>query len=637
MPTVYVYVLLNFCISDFGPMRLGKNTGHWPMARDSTAPLKGDTPSFYLPTTPREIKALGWKRPDIILVTGDAYIDSPYIGVAVIGRVLLNAGFKTAVIAQPDIASGADITRLGEPSLFWGITGGAVDSLVANYTAVKKRRNTDDLTPGGINNRRPDRAVMRYANLIRQYFKNTVPLVLGGIESSLRRIAHYDFWSDKIRKSILFDAKADLLIYGMGEKTVVQLSRALKDGKPAENIPGLCYISKEKPTDYIELPSFQDINRRAEKFIEMYEIFYQNNDPLTAKGLYQQHDLRYLVQNPPPPLLSQAELDAVHNLGYNRDLHPYYRSLGPVKALDTIRFSIPTHRGCYGECNFCAIAVHQGRTVSWRSEAAILKEARAIARMPEFAGVITDAGGPTANMYGFECSLKLIKGACSGKRCLYPEVCSGLHPDHGRLLSLLKKLAAIEGVKHVFTASGIRYDLIFSDQNAGMRYLRQVVSRHVSGQLKIAPEHTEDDILGLMGKPGVNLLLDFKKAFDEFSLKSGKHQFLTYYLIAAHPGCRTSHMSALKRFTRENLKINPQQVQIFTPTPSTWSSVMYYTGINPFTGKKLFVEKTVRGRENQKKLVTDKDTGFLKAGKQNFKADSLKKAIGLKKTACPKK
>ncbi len=562
----------------------------------------------FLPTTKKELKHLGWERLDIILVTGDSYIDSPYMGVAVIGKVLLKAGFRTAVIAQPDINSDHDIKRLGEPKLFWGVSGGCVDSLVANYTASKKRRKKDDYTPGGINNRRPDRAVIQYTNLIRRFFKNTVPIVLGGIEASLRRICHYDFWSDKIRRSILFDAKADYLVYGMGEKTVVELAKALNHQNVPQNLSGLCYISKEKREDYLELPAFDAVKSDAGKFIEMFDIFYQNNDPITAKGLCQKHDSRYLVQNPPSLYPTGADLDAIYDLGYKRDLHPYYKKFGTVTALDTIKFSIPTHRGCYGECNFCAISVHQGKTVTWRSETSILKEAEIISNRPDFKGTITDVGGPTANMYGFECKKKLKKGSCPDKRCLYPKVCTSLKPNHTGLVNLLKKLKGIKGIKHVFTASGIRYDLIFADQKTGLRYLKQIVRHHVSGQLKIAPEHTEDDVLSLMGKPQGNTLLDFKKAFDTLSKESGKKQFLTYYLIAAHPGCKQADMRKLKKYTREKLKTTPEQVQIFTPTPSTYSSLMYHTGSNPFTGKKIFVEKSFAGREKQKKIVIDKKT-----------------------------
>lgn len=549
---------------------------------------------------------LGWDRPDVILVTGDSYIDSPFIGVAVIGKVLISAGFRTAVIAQPDINSEKDIKRLGEPRLFWGVSGGCVDSLVANYTASKKRRKNDDFTPGGLNNRRPDRAVIKYSNLIRQHYKQTVPIVLGGIEASLRRICHYDYWSNRIRKSILFDSKADYLVYGMGEKTVLELARGLKNNQPVKDIRGLCYISKEPCEEFIALPSFDEVKSNPKQFVKMFDTFYTNNDPVTAKGLYQKHDTRFLVQTPPSYYSSQRELDTFFDHEYERDLHPFYKKDGNVKALDTIKFSITTHQGCYGECNFCAIAVHQGRTVRWRSESSILKEAEKISQHPDFKGTITDAGGPTANMYGFECKKKLKEGSCRDKRCLYPEVCKSLRPDHSKLTNLLMSLKKIKGVKHLFTASGIRYDLILDDKKHGDRYLKQLVNHHISGQLKIAPEHTQDPVLQLMGKPGKKILTEFKNKFDHMSKHSGKKQFLTYYMIAGHPGCRESDMTALKKFCQEKLKTNPEQVQIFTPSPSTYSTLMYYSGLNPTTGKKLFVEKNLKNCERQKNIVTRK-------------------------------
>ena len=569
---------------------------------------------MFLPTTRKELKTLKWDRPDVILVSGDSYIDSPYIGVSVIGQVLLNAGFRTAIIAQPDIHSDEDIKRLGEPKLFWGVSGGCVDSLVANTTASKKRRKMDDYTPGGINNRRPDRAVIQYANLIRRCYKQTVPIVLGGIEASLRRITHYDFWSDRIRRSILFDAKADFLVYGMGEKSVVGLAESLDNHRSPLNIPGLCYIAKEKKPDYIELPPFEEVAASHERLIEMFRIFSDNNDPATATGLCQKQDTRYLVQNPPSDHLTGEELDAVHDLDYQRDLHPHYGKLGRVKALDTIQFAVPTHRGCYGECNFCAISVHQGRRVTWRSKTSILNEVKNITKLPGFKGIITDVGGPTANMYGFECRKKVKEGSCRDKRCLYPKVCRSLKPNHSRLVNLLSRLRAVKGIRHVFTGSGIRYDLIFSDEKHGNRYIEQIARHHVSGQLKVAPEHTVEEVLDLMGKPGGDHLLEFKRRFDAVSKKSGKRQFLTYYLIAAHPGCTEQDMIKLKKFTREKLKTHPEQVQIFTPTPSTWSSLMYWTGMNPVTGKKIFVEKTFKGREKQKHVIVPKPS---KGGKIN--------------------
>ncbi|MBU1169668.1 MAG: YgiQ family radical SAM protein [Proteobacteria bacterium] len=570
---------------------------------------------MFLPSTAQEMEKLGWDRADIILISGDSYIDSPYIGVAVIGRVLTQAGFRTAIIAQPDMDSEEDITRLGEPTLFWGVTGGSVDSLVANYTATGKKRKSDDFTPGGVNNRRPDRALIQYTNLIRRHFKNTSPIVLGGVEASLRRICHYDAWSKTIRKSVLFDAKGDYLVYGMGERTVVELAMALKDGINPEGIRGLCYIAKQSREGYLELPSHETVIKDNHAFISMFHLFYKNNDPLTAQGLVQKQDARYLIQNPPTPYLTQKELDNVHDLPYERDLHPHERIRGDVKALDTIRFSIPTHRGCYGECRFCAISVHQGRTVRWRSEESILKEAQAMTRHPSFTGIIRDAGGPTANMYGFECEKKLSKGACENKSCLFPKTCSSLKPDHGKLINLLQAIRRIKGIKHVFTASGIRYDLLFADQKKGRVYLQEIVNHHVSGQLKIAPEHSEKEILDLMNKPGTKDLLAFKKEFDTLSRKAGKKQFLTYYLIAAHPGCNERHMANLKTFALDKLGLLPEQVQVFTPTPSTYSTLMYATGIDPFTLKKIHVEKTHEGREKQKTLITGKPKPFPKKKK----------------------
>ena len=550
--------------------------------------------------------ALGWDRADIILVSGDSYMDSPFMGIAVIGNVLAARGFRVAVIAQPHMDSDRDITRLGEPRLFWGISAGAVDSMVANYTATGKRRKKDDYTPGGLNDRRPDRALIQYSNLIRRHFKNTVPLVLGGVEASLRRVSHYDLWSGSVRKSVLFDAKGDYLIYGMGERAVVELAFALKNGDDPSAIRGLCHIGKEPVEDYLELPSHDEVHADPHAFAVMFRIFYDNNDPLTAKGLCQKQGARWLVMNPPALLLSTRELDDVHDLAYERELHPFDRAKGSVTALDTIRFSIPIHRGCYGECRFCAIAVHQGRTVTWRSEASVLKEARAMTDHPAFKGVITDAGGPTANMYGFECEKKLKKGVCASKSCLFPDVCPSLRPDHGPLIRLLTKLRQIPGVRHVFTASGIRYDLIFADRKKGMAYLENIVAHHVSGQLKIAPEHTEKDILDLMGKPGPDQLLRFKKAFDDLSRKAGKKQFLTYYLIAAHPGCTLDHMIRLKTFAREKLKTNPEQVQIFTATPSTYSTLMYHTSTDPLSQRGIFVEKERHLKEKQKEAVVPK-------------------------------
>ena len=558
---------------------------------------------MFLPTTLEEVKRLGWKSLDVILVTGDTYIDSPYSGVALIGKTLLKAGYHVGVIAQPNVADTADITRLGEPTLFWGVTGGTVDSMVANYTATLRKRRSDDFTPGGLNNRRPDRAVIVYANLIRRAFKGTVPIVLGGIEASLRRITHYDYWTDKLRAPILFDAKADYLLYGMAESSVVELANSLRDKRSPRGISGLAYLSKELPKDYLVLPSFEESVADGDVFTEMFELFYENNDPITARGIAQKKADRYYVQNPPALTLVESKLDELYASDWERAQHPYYAQQGDVKALETIQFSIPTHRGCYGECNFCAIAVHEGRTVSSRSEASILDEAEQMTHHPAFKGIIRDIGGPTANMYQIECAKKIHSGACPDKRCIFPEICPVLKINHTPQVSLLRKVRAIPGVRKVFVGSGIRYDMVIEDKACGMNYMKELVSHHVSGQLKVAPEHTDPYVLQMMGKPSVQSLNKFKQKFEEYSKEAGKAQFLTYYLIAAYPGCSDREMKKLKEYATKQLHVSPEQVQVFTPTPSTYASVMYYTEKDPFSGKPIFVEKDLKRKVIQKEIV----------------------------------
>ncbi len=561
---------------------------------------------MFLPTTKKELKKLGWNKLDIILISGDTYVDSPYMGIAILGNILVDKGFRVGIIAQPDISSAFDITRLGEPKLFWGVSGGSVDSLVSNYTASKKKRRQDDYTPGGENNKRPDRAVITYTNLIRRNFKNTCPIIIGGIEASLRRVAHYDYWSNKLRRSILFDSKADYLVYGMGEKSTIEIAQKLQKGKSITGVRGLSYLSNENKYQFLQLPSFEETVKDKNKFIEMFNTFYINNDPLSAKGLVQKHGERFLIQNPPQYNPTTEEMDYYHDLKYERETHPYYRKDGKVRALDTIRFSINTHRGCYGECNFCAIAVHQGQTISGRSEKSIINEAKEYSKMKSFKGNISDVGGPTANMYGFECAKKMKLGSCDDKRCVAPSTCKTLRPTHKPQIDLLKKLRKLDGIKKVFVASGIRYDMVLDDKKYGDEYLKEIVQHHTSGQLKIAPEHSEDKVLELMGKPGKRYLTEFRDKFYQYSKEVGKNQFLTYYMIAAHPGCTESDMHKLKEFTSEKLSISPEQVQVFTPTPSTYSTLMYYTEIDPFTGKKLFVEKDINKTTAQKNIAVAK-------------------------------
>lgn len=559
---------------------------------------------MFIPTTQEELITLGWQKLDVILVSGDTYIDSPYSGVAIIGKQLMRSGYKVGIIAQPDINSPADITRLGEPRLFWGVTAGLMDSMVANSTAFGKPRRNDDHTPGGVNDRRPNRACIVYTNIIRRHFKQTVPIVLGGVEASLRRVTHYDFWSDSLRRSILFDAKADYLLYGMADNSVLHLADALNQGQSPEDIRGLCYIAKEAPADSLLLPAYEEVIENKQRFIEMFHTFYQNNDPISAKRLAQLHKDRFLVQNPPSPTLTQAEMDAIYGMDFENAVHPYYATQGEVRALETIRFGIPTHRGCYGECNFCSIAVHEGRTVSWRSKESIIRSAELLTEERDFRGIIQDLSAPTANMYGFECKVKLTRGACPDKRCIYPEICPILPITHEPQTELLKALRQVEGVRKVFIGSGIRHDMVMADGNHGEAYMQEVVEHHVSGQLKLAPEHTEGKVLRLMGKPSLSSMLSFKKRFDELSKAVHKPQYLTYYLIAAHPGCDDQDMLALKQFCSDKLGILPEQVQVFTPTPSTYSSLMYYTGIDPFTGKEIFVERQSERKFRQKSLIT---------------------------------
>ena len=585
-----------------------------------------------MPATLREVRDMGWDGLDVVLVTGDAYIDSPHSGVAVIGRVLMDAGYRVGVVAQPDVGTGKDIQRLGEPALFWGVTSGNVDSMVANYTASGKRRKSDDMTPGGKNERRPDRAVIVYANLIRRYFKNTRPIVLGGVEASLRRVSQYDAWSDSIRRSVLFDAKADYIVYGMGEQAVVELAQALREKRGVEHIRGICYVSGDVPEPdaafadpAVRLPDHAAVAKSKKQFGEMFKTFCQNADPATGKRLCQLQDTRFLVQNPPPLPPTSRQLDEIYELPFSRKLHPLDEKDGAVKALDTVRFSLTTHRGCFGDCRFCAIAVHQGRRVVSRTKESILREARSFLSHPDFKGIVSDAGGPTANMYGMECERKKKKGSCKDKGCLFPVVCKGLRLDHGPQIELLKALRDIEGIRKVFVGSGIRYDLIVEDRENGEAYLENLLRHHVSGQMKIAPEHVADNVLRLMGKPGRKTLEEFLAMFERMRRKTGANVFLTYYLMAAHPGCALSHMKDLRTFASRTLRLLPEQIQIFTPTPSTWSSLMYYSETDPFSGERIFVEKKAGGKQKQKDALGKKSHWGKKGKKASFQVASAAK------------
>ncbi len=564
---------------------------------------------MFIPTTKEEVRERKWDALDVILITGDTYIDSCYNGAAIIGRLLISRGYRVGIIAQPDTSGGSDITRLGEPLLFWGITSGSVDSMVSNYTSTGKRRKQDDFTPGGVNSRRPDRALIVYSNLVRRYYKNTVPLVLGGLEASLRRVSHYDCWSNSVRRSVLFDAKGDILVYGMGESPVLELSEILKTRGSGYHehlgkVRGICYISKSGREDYIRIPSYEEVSSGKELFTEMYTLFSRNSDPYSASGLIQGHGERFLVQNPPAYPLTRDELDAVYSLPYLRRVHPFYEKEGRVKAMDTIRFSITTHRGCFGECGFCSISLHQGRRIVSRSERSIIEEAKGLVKHPGFKGIISDLGGPTANMYGAECTAREGRELCRSRNCTLPSPCGSLKNGHRRQIALLRKLRSIEGISKVFVSSGIRHDLIIADVKEGMRYLEELMKYHISGQMKIAPEHTEEPVVRLMGKCRREVLDKFISLFTSLKIKLGRDIYLTYYFMAAHPGCREEDMKALKSYVKKRLKTVPRQIQIFTPTPSTRSTLLYYTGTDPSSGKKVFVERETGRKIRQKEIIT---------------------------------
>ena len=571
---------------------------------------------MYLPLTPRELARKGTSRPDVILVSGDTYIDSPYCGVAVIGRVLEDAGYSVALVPQPDTESSRDIAAFGEPRLFWGVSGGCVDSEVANYTALGKPRRQCDFTPGGKNSRRPDRACIAYTNLIRRHFKNTAPIVLGGLEASLRRIAHYDFRSGRVRRSLLPDAKADILVYGMGESAALAIAGRLERGEGIDDIPGTCVMADSPPKGYSRLPAFEEVRDDGQAFARMYRSFYSLASDPASPGLVQAHGAKYLVQHPPQPIMSRQELDRIHELPFHNDAHPACRKQGEIRALDTIRDSLITHRGCYGECSFCAIALHQGRTVISRSRESILREAARLADRKGFSGTIKDAGGPTANMYASGCS-RLRRGRpCADRHCIgYDGVCSRLEPGHAEQMRLLRELEAVPGVERVVVSSGVRHDLLLADREHGLAYLERLAERHVSGQLKIAPEHSVDSVLELMNKPPRSTISRFLDLFRRTMKKKGLALHLSCYVIAAHPGCRRKDMKRFLDFARTELRFVPRQVQIFVPLPSTRSTAMYHCGLDPFSGREVFSEGSVAGKSKQKQVLLSAPKGKRGSGK----------------------
>jgi uncharacterized radical SAM protein YgiQ len=537
--------------------------------------------------TKKEMNTLGWERLDVILVSGDAYIDSPFSGVALIGKSLLAAGYKVGVISQP--LTGDDIMQLGVPNLYWGVTAGLTDSLVANYTASGKLRRSCDFTPGGENNKRPDRATIVYTNLIKQHSKEKKPIVLGGIEASLRRLTHYDLLKEKLLRPLLFDSKADFLIYGQGEIPAVMLAK----GEPTTSIPNLCYIAKEAPEGAVIYPSYEECIADKDTFGAFFKEFYADSSTLTRNITAQRCGDRFLIQNP-AHIMTSAELDKIHEADFERAVHPYDLQKGAVRGAETTKNSISAHRGCFGECSFCAISVHQGRMVTSRSEASIINEAQRLK------GTISDVGGATANMYGSECALMKRGTPCKDKSCLYPTPCPTLANSQKRYVELLAKLRGIAGIKKIFIASGIRCDMAIHDKNYGSKFIQDLAKHHTGGQIKLAPEHSDQSVLDYMGKSSMRYFEEFAERFMQISRQEGKKQFITCYFMAAHPGCTMNSMDRLKRYIKAHLGFTPEQVQIFTPTPSTWSTCMYYTGKDK-EGKSVYVAKG-KERNEQKDI-----------------------------------
>ena len=554
----------------------------------------------YLPMTRSEMDSLGWDQCDIILISGDAYVDHPSFGAALIGRVLESQGFKVGIIAQPDWHSTVDIIRLGKPRLFFGVTSGNIDSMLHHYTANKKLRHDDPYSPEGRHGLRPNRAVIVYSNLIRQAYKD-VPIVLGGVEASLRRLAHYDYWDDAVRRSILFDAKADLLVYGMGERAVGRIAQLLNaeckmQNAELQSIPGTAAIcrSSELPKfgtlEYAELPSFEEVSSSKEAFNQAFVIASNEANPYFGKRLLQKHGDRYLLVNPPAMSLDSEELDAIYALPYQRQAHPSYKE--PIPALETVKWSITSHRGCYGGCSFCTLFFHQGPIIQSRSIESIINEAELLARDPKFKGVISDIGGPTANMYGTGCKAAGREKFCRKPSCLAPQICENLKPGQHASVKLWHQALKVPGVKNIFVASGVRYDLALHDH----KYLKELIQKHTGGHLKVAPEHCTANVLKQMNKPALRIFIEFIKIFRHLSKKE---QYLVPYLISSHPGCQYDDMLDLKAFLKRN-NLTVEQVQDFIPLPMTASAAMYHTGKNPYTGEELFVERTAAGKLKQR-------------------------------------
>ena len=583
----------------------------------------------FLPMNKKEMKERGWEQADFVYICGDAYVDHPSFGAAIITRLLEDAGYKVAFIAQPDWNDESSIAVCGEPRLAFIVSAGNMDSMVNHYTSFKKRRHQDAYTPGGGFSGRPNRPTIVYSNLIRKTYKKT-PILLGGIEASLRRLAHYDYWSDKVKRSVLLDSGADLLMYGMGEHSILEIAEALDSGIAVQDITYIrgtvfkCRDLEELSGDYELLPSYEEITESKETFAKSYYRQYVNTDAITAKRLVEPYKKKeYLVQNPPSLPLTQEEMDHVYELPYMRAWHPSYDKLGGVPALKEIKFSLTSNRGCFGGCSFCALTFHQGRIIQTRSHESIIDEAKQIIQEPDFKGYIHDVGGSTANFRAPACKKQMTKGACPTKQCLFPKPCKNLEVDHKDYIALLKKLRVLPGVKKVFIRSGIRFDYLMYDKDR--TFLRELCEHHVSGQLKVAPEHISNTVLQKLGKPSVEVYNSFVKAYKDMNKKIGKEQYLVPYLMSSHPGSTLKEAVELAEYLRD-LGYMPEQVQDFYPTPSTISTCMYYTGLDPRTMEPVYVATNPHEKAMQRALIQYRNPknydlvheALIKAGRQDL-------------------
>ena len=559
-----------------------------------------------MPVSKEDMVARNWYWYDFLLVTGDAYVDHPSFGAAVISRVLEADGFRVAILSQPDWRDASAFSAMGKPKLGVLVTSGNLDSMVAHYTASKRHRRDDYYSPGKKAGLRPDRAAIVYANRAREAFGESVPIILGGLEASLRRFAHYDYWDDSVRRSVIFDARADVVVFGMGEQAIREIAARLKKKKPVSefgDIRGTAYVTsslENAPFETLVLPSYEDVSRYPREYANSARIEYSEHDPVRGRALAQAHGGRYVVVNPPAAPLQRDELDRIAELPYMREWHPMYADIGGVPAIDEVRFSIIHNRGCFGDCAFCALAFHQGRVITSRSHASVVREAQEIAQHPEFKGYIHDVGGPTANFRAPSCSKQAEAGMCGHRRCLTPEPCPNLNADHSDYLTLLRRLRAIPGIKKVFVRSGIRYDYMLEDESG--EFFSELVRHHISGQLKVAPEHCSESVLNLMGKPKIEVYESFMERYAKYNKRYDKEQYVVPYLMSSHPGSTLADAVSLAEYLNKK-GVYPEQVQDFYPTPGTLATAMYHTGLDPMTMEKVYVAKTPREKELQRALL----------------------------------